>query len=189
MDRSVDFAVLHDLHLWGADTLKHFQHRLGEAKTSELILDKLVKVVDGNTFKYVSLGPQGRKQLGLRPHHTTEAATAVRHIMRRDARAQLEQLGMTFVGAEDRALRRFRDAEGKTYFLATSLSAKTAGYTARAVRRLLSKYRPLLLETKGILIIATPQPGRLSRTLTNHEDYVKTLQVDASICKVGAPCK
>ena len=185
MDRSVIHEVLHDLNTWGADTLENFNARVGEATTSELVLNKLVKVVEGSTFNYVALGSRGRKQVGLHPNHTTEAAAAARHVMRREAKTQLEQLGMTYVGAEDRVLRRFRDAEGKIYFLAASLSSKTTGYTARAVRRLLTRYQGLLHETKGILVIATAHPGRLTRTLANHEDYVKTLKVDNSICKAG----
>lgn len=76
-------------------------------------------------------------------------------------------------------------AEGRVYFLAASVKPNTAGYTARAVRRLLSRYQTLLLQTRGMLIVATPHPGRLARTVSKHEGYVKTLKVDGSIRKVG----
>jgi len=184
LDRSVAL-VLQDLHIWGADTLTDFQARVGETVTAELVLGRLVKVLDGSNFRYVTLGPKGREQLGLRPNHTVKAAAAARHIMRREAKAQLEALGLTFVGAEDRVMMRFSDAQGTSYFLAASLSAKKTGYTARAVRSLLARYQGLLLTTKGILVIATPYPGRLSRTLEKHRAYVKTLKVDGSICNVG----
>ena len=185
MGRPVDPAVLQDLHSWGADTLANFQSRVGEATTAKLVLDGSIKVRTGHTFNYVALGPQGRKHLGLHPNHTVEPSAAARHIMRREAKAKLEQLGMTYEGAEDRILRRFTDTEGKVYFLAASVKPNTAGYTARAVRRLLSRYQTLLLQTRGILIVATPHPGRLARTVAKHEGYVKTLKVDGSIRKVG----
>ncbi len=185
MARSVDPAVLRDLHSWGADTLESFQSRVGEATTAELVLDGFIKVVDGNTFPYVALGREGRKHLGLHPNHTVEPSAAARHIMRREARAKLEQLGLTYEGAEDRILRRFTSAEGRVYFLAASVKPNTAGYTARAVRRLLSRYQILLLQTRGMLIVATPHPGRLARTVAKHEPYVKTLKVDGSIRKVS----
>ena len=184
MGRPIDLAVLQDLHSWGADTLENFQLRIGEATTARLVLENLIKIRDGNTFTYVSLGREGRKHLGLHPNHTTEPSAAARHVMRREAKAKLEQIGMTYGGAEDRILRRFTDTEGRTYFLAASVKADTAGYTARAVRRLLSRYQSLLLQTRGILIVATPHPGRLSRTVSKHEGYVRTLKVDGSICKV-----
>ena len=185
MARSVDPAVLQDLHSWGADTLANFQSRVGEATTAELVLDGFIKVRTGHTFDYVALGREGRKHLGLHPNHTVEPSAAARHIRRRDARAKLEQLGMTYEGAEDRILRRFTSAEGRVYFLAASVKPNTAGYTARAVRRLLSRYQVLLLQTRGMLIVATPHPGRLARTVAKHEGYVKTLKVDGSIRKVG----
>ena len=144
-----------------------------------------MKTGDGHTFTYVALGPEGRKHLGLHPNHTTEPSAAARHVMRREARAQLEQLGLSYVGDEDRVLRRFRDTEGKIYFLAASVKADTAGYTARAVRRLLGRYQTLLLQTRGTLVVATPHPGRLARTVAKHKDYVRTLKVDGSICNVG----
>ena len=133
----------------------------------------------------MSLGREGRKHLGLHPNHTTEPGAAARHIMRREAKAKLEQLGMTYEGAEDRVLRRFTSAEGSVYFLAASVKPNTAGYTARALRRLLSRYQTLLLQTRGVLIIATPHPGRLARTVSKHQGYVRTLKVDGRICKVG----
>ncbi len=185
MDRPVDLALLQDLHNWGADTLESFRERVGEAATTELILDGFIKVVNGNTFPYVALGREGRKRLGLHPNHTVEPSAAARHIMRREARAKLEQLGMTYVGTEDRVLRRFTDTAGRVYFLAVSVKPNTAGYTARAVRRLLSRYQTLLLRTRGILIVATPHPGRLARTVSKHEGYVKTLKIDGSISRVG----
>ena len=184
MDRSVELA-LQDLHTWGADTLGNFQAWVGETTTAELVLDKRIKVLDGSSFRYVTLGPRGREQFGLRPNHTVKAAAASRQIMRREAKAQLEALGLTFVGAEDRVMMRFSDAQGTSYFLAASLSAKKTGYTARAVRSLLTRYQGLLLATKGTLVIATPYPGRLSRTLEKHRTYVKTLKVDSSICNVS----
>ena len=184
MARSVDPAVLQDLHSWGADTLANFQLRVGEATTAELVLDGLIRVRIGNAFNYVALGPQGRKHLGLHPNHTTEPSAAARHIMRREAKAKLEQLGMTYEGAEDRILRRFT-SEGRVYFLAASVKPNTAGYTARAVRRLLSRYQTLLLQTRGVLIVATPHPGRLAQTVSKHEGYVKTLKVDGSIRKAS----
>jgi len=185
LDRPVDQAVLQELHSWGADTLENFQLRVGEATTAQLVLEGLIKIRNGNTFTYVALGREGRKHLGLHPNHTTEPSSAARHIMRREAKAQLEQLGMTYEGPEDRILRRFAGTDGKTYFLAVSIKPNTAGYTARAVRRLLSRYQPLLLQTRGILVVATPHPGRLARTVSKHEGYVKTLKVDGSIRKVG----
>lgn len=185
MDRPVDQAVLQDLHSWGADTLENFQLRVGEATTAQLVLDGLIKIRTGNTFTYVALGREGRKHLGLHPNHTTEPSAAARHIMRREAKAKLEQLGMTYEGAEDRVLRRFTSTEGRVYFLAASVKHNTAGYTARAVRRLLSRYQTLLLQTRGILIVATPHPGRLARTVSKHKDYVRTLKVDGSIRKLG----
>ncbi len=177
---------MQDLHIWGADTLENFKVRVGETTTSELVLNSFIKILNGNTFTYVALGREGRKRLGLHPNHTTEPSAAARHIMRREARVQLEQLGMSYVGAEDRVLRRFTDAEGRAHFLAVSVKSNTAGYTARAVRRLLSRYRGLLLGTRGVLVVATPHPGRLSRTISKHESYVKTLKLDGSICRVGS---
>lgn len=185
MDRPVDPALLRDLHSWGADKLENFRSRVGEAATAQLVLGGFIKVRNGNAFTYVALGREGRKHLGLHPNHTTEPSAAARHIMRREAKAKLEQLGLTYEGAEDRVLRRFTDTEGKTYFLAASVKPNTAGYTARAVRRLLSRYQTLLLQTRGVLIVATPHPGRLARTVSKHEGYVKTLKVDGSIRKVG----
>ena len=185
MDRPVDRAVLQDLHSWGADTLANFQARVGEATTAQLVLDGLIKIRAGNTFTYVALGREGRKHLGLHPNHTTEPSAAARHIMRREAKAKLEQLGMTYEGAEDRILRRFTSTEGKVYFLAASVKPNTAGYTARAVRRLLSRYQTLLLQTRGILVVATPHPGRLARTVSKHEGYLKTLKIDGSIRKAS----
>lgn len=186
MDRSVDRkAVLQDLHTWGADLLENFKERVGEPNANALILDRLVKVVKGHTFNYVALGGEGRKQIGLHPNHTIPPDAAARHIMRREAKAQLEQLGMKYEGAEDLVLRRFTDADANVFFLAVSVKANTAGYTARAVRRLLSRYQSLLFKTRGVLIVATPHPGRLSRTVAKHEPYVKTLKIDGSIRKVG----
>ena len=186
MDRSVaQEAVFQDLNTWGADLLETFKERVGEANANALILDGFVKVAKGNTFNYVALGREGRKQVGLTPNHTVEPSAAARHIMRRQAKAQLEQLGMTYVGAEDRVLRRFTDADDNVFFLAVSVKPNTAGYTARAVRRLLSRYQRLLFKTRGVLIVATPHPGRLSRTVAKHEPYVKTLKIDGSIRKVG----
>ena len=186
MDREVvHCAILEDLHGWGADLFDHFKARVGEETTTELFLSNLIKTCDGHTFTYVALAGKGRKQLGLSPNHTVEASVAARHIMRREARAKLERIGMTYVGVEDRVLRRFVDPNGSVHFLAVSVRGDTDGYTARAVRRLFSRYQKLLFETHGTLVIATPQPGRLSRTIAKHQNFIKTLRVDGRICRTG----
>ncbi len=185
MGRQVDQeAVLRDLHTWGADLLDTFKSRVGEEVAAELVLDRSVRLLEGTAFTYVMLGRKGRQQLGLHlnNNHKITSRAAVMHIMRREAKAKLEQLGMRYVGTEDRVLRRFESAEQKTYFLAVSDKGRTA-YTARAVRRLLKHYQALLLQTRGVLIVATPQPGRLSKTVAKNKDVLKTLKVDGSLSK------
>lgn len=186
MDTEVELRlILEDLHTWGAEELESFKERVGEVTTVQLLLVGLIKVKQGNTFTYVTLGGAGRTRLGLDPNYSVEPGAAAKHIMRREARAKLEQFGLRYVGAEDRVLRRFEDAEGKTYFLAVSDKGKSAGYTARAVRRLLSRYQELLLQTRGVLVVATAHAGRLSKMVSKHEGYLKTLEVDGRVLKAG----
>lgn len=153
---------MQDIHSYGADKEEILHARYGDvflvAKEQKLVTP--IKTMIGS-FCYLSY--KGRAALGFSSLHKPPPWMVETHYYRRRVMRLLEAKGYVCLGYFSRNILHYQQGN-KTYFVV----AKHDGYTARGVRRLMTKLRPQLTQGDS-LVVATPYPNQLKRLATRHE--------------------
>lgn len=123
---------------------------------------KLLTPIETIVGSFIYLSYKGRATLGFTARHKPPPWTVETHIYRRRVIRHLEAEGYICSGWFSKTLLLF-EKESCLYYVA----AKHDGYTARGVRRMLSKLRQQLNQHDKLLVF-TPKPNQLVRLARRH---------------------
>jgi hypothetical protein len=104
------------------------------------------------------LGPRGKRRLGVRSAWRTRPEVALEQLLARRVRAVLEAAGWRRDGTGSLPIPRYRREDGRAAYVLV----KARGPRSRSVRRMLAEYRTQLIREGAVLVIFTPDRGRLA---------------------------